>query len=59
MMSTAAETDVPMMPPTRLKVPNFELMAAAVAATTIEVMITILPWSVYSAVEPLLDDGGN
>lgn len=37
-----AETEVPMMPPTRLKAPNFELMADAVAATTMEVTSTIL-----------------
>ncbi len=30
------------MPPTRLKVPNLELMAAVVAATTMDVMITML-----------------
>lgn len=41
-MRKAAETDVPIMPPIVLKVPNFELMAEAVAATIIEVMTTIL-----------------
>ena len=38
----AAETDVPIMPPMRLKESNLEETAAAVAATVIEVMITIL-----------------
>lgn len=44
----AAETEVPIMPPIRLKVSNLEETAAAVAATVIEVMITILcvEWSV-------------
>ena len=38
-----AETEVPMMPLTVPKFSNFELMAEAVVATTMEVMITILP----------------
>lgn len=42
MMRNAAETEVPMIPPTLLKEPNRSETAAAVAATTIEVMITIL-----------------
>ena len=42
MMRKAAETDVPMMPPILLKAPNLELMAEAVAATTMDVMMTIL-----------------
>ena len=37
-----AETEVPMTPPILLKSPNLELMAEAVAATTTEVMMTIL-----------------
>lgn len=37
-----------MIPPTRPKVPNFERMASAVAATTIEVMMTMLLVSVWS-----------
>ena len=42
MMRKAAETDVPMMPPILLNAPNLELMAEAVAATTMDVMMTIL-----------------
>lgn len=38
----AALTDVPMMPPTVLKLPKRFDTAAAVAATTMEVMMTIL-----------------
>lgn len=41
-MRKPAETDVPMMPPILLKAPNLELIAEAVAATTTEVMMTIL-----------------
>ena len=37
-----AETDVPMMPPILLNVPNLELIADAVAATTIDVTTTML-----------------
>ena len=33
---------MPMMPPILLNAPNLELMAEAVAATTTEVMMTIL-----------------
>lgn len=42
MIRKPAETDVPIIPPILLKAPNLELMAEAVAATTIEVTITIL-----------------
>ena len=42
MIRNPADTEVPMIPPVLLKVPNLSLMAEAVAATTIEVMITIL-----------------
>lgn len=42
MIRNAAETEVPMMPPTLLNASNLELMADAVAATTIEVTMTIL-----------------
>lgn len=42
MMRKAAETEVPIMPPTLLKEPKRSETAAAVAATTMEVMITIL-----------------
>ena len=42
MMRKIAETEVPIMPPILLKAPNLELMAEAVAATTIDVMITML-----------------
>ena len=38
----AAETEVPMMLPTVPRCPNLELMAEAVAAITMEVMMTIL-----------------
>jgi len=39
-----AETDVPMMPPMREKLSNLEDTAAAVPATTSEVMITMVEW---------------
>ena len=39
-----AETETPMIPPTRLKSSNFELMADDVAATTSEVIITTVEW---------------
>ena len=42
MMRNVAETDVPMMAPILLNAPNLELMAEAVAATTMDVMMTIL-----------------
>lgn len=38
----AALTEVPMIPPMVLKLSNLDEIAAAVAATTMEVMITIL-----------------
>jgi hypothetical protein len=38
----AALTELPMIPPIVLKLSNFDETAAAVAATTIEVMMTIL-----------------
>ena len=41
-MRKPAETDVPIMSPILLNAPNLELMAEAVAATTTEVMMTIL-----------------
>jgi len=44
----AALTDVPMMPPTVLKLPKRLDTAAAVAATTMEVIMTIL----VSLIEP-------
>lgn len=37
-----AETVLPMMPPTRENAPNLEETAAAVDATTMEVMTTML-----------------
>lgn len=37
-----AETVLPMIPPTREKAPNLDDTAAAVDATTMEVMITML-----------------
>ena len=42
MMRKAAETELPMMPPMVLKAPNLEEIAEAVAATTTDVMMTIL-----------------
>ena len=41
-MRKPAETEVPMMPPILLNAPNLELIAEAVAATTTDVMMTIL-----------------
>lgn len=41
-MRKLADTDVPMMPPMWLKPENRSLMAAAVAATAMEVMTTML-----------------
>ena len=41
-MRKPAETDVPMMPPILLNAPNLALIAEAVAATTTEVIMTIL-----------------
>lgn len=38
----AALTELPMIPPIVLKLSNFDETAAAVAATTMEVMMTIL-----------------
>ena len=38
----AALTELPMIPPIVLKLSNFDETAAAVAATTIDVMMTIL-----------------
>ena len=42
MIRKPAETDVPMIEPILLKAPNLERMADAVAATTMEVIVTIL-----------------
>lgn len=42
MIKKPADTDVPIIPPTRLKAPNLELMAEAVAATTMDVTTTML-----------------
>ena len=42
MIRNAADTEVPMIPPTLLNEPNLELMAEAVAATTTEVITTML-----------------
>ena len=41
-MRKPAETEVPTMPPILLNAPNLELIAEAVAATTMEVTMTIL-----------------
>lgn len=38
----AADTEVPMMPPTREKLSNLSETAEAVPATTMEVMMTML-----------------
>ncbi len=40
-----AETDVPTIPPTLLKVPNLELIADAVPATAMEMIMTTLQMS--------------
>ena len=45
MIRNAADTEVPIMPPTLPKASNLSLMADDVAATTIEVIITILIWT--------------
>lgn len=42
MIRKAADIEVPMMPPTLLNAPNLLLTADAVAATAIDVMITML-----------------
>lgn len=42
MIRKPADTEVPIMEPILLKVPNLELMAEAVAATTMEVIVTML-----------------
>lgn len=41
-IKNAALTELPMIPPIVLKLSNFDETAAAVAATTMEVTITIL-----------------
>lgn len=41
-MRKEAETEVPMMPPTREKVLNLEEMAEAVPATAMDIIITML-----------------
>lgn len=46
MMRNAAETEVPIMPPTFPKASNLSLIADDVAATTIDVIMTILIWTV-------------
>jgi len=42
MIKNPAETDVPIIPPILLNAPNLELIAEAVAATTMEVIMTML-----------------
>jgi len=42
MIRNPAETDVPIIPPILLNAPNLELIAEAVAATTMEVIMTML-----------------
>ena len=42
MIRNPAETEVPIIPPILLKEPNFELIAEAVAATTMDVTTTML-----------------
>ena len=44
------------MPPTRLKVPNLKLMVAAVGATTMDVMITMLLGSINCLIHLQLGD---
>lgn len=47
-----AETEVPMMPPTREKVLNLEEMAEAVPATAMEIIITMLLFFLGGGGEP-------
>lgn len=47
-----AETEVPMMPPTREKVLNLEEMAEAVPATAMEIIITMLLFFLEGGGEP-------
>lgn len=47
-MRKAAETEVPIIPPILLNEPNLSLIAEAVAATTIDVTITILQVILWS-----------
>lgn len=47
-MRKAAETEVPIIPPTLLNELNLSLIAEAVAATTIDVTITILQAILWS-----------
>jgi hypothetical protein len=49
-MRNTAETEDPMIPPTLLKLSNLSLTAAAVAATAIDVTITILESTVSIAI---------
>ncbi len=42
MIRNPAETDVPIIPPILLNAPNLELIAEAVAATAMEVIMTML-----------------
>ncbi len=42
MIKKPADTEVPIIEPILLKAPNLELMAEAVAATTMEVIMTML-----------------
>lgn len=49
-----AETEVPMMPPTREKVLNLEEMAEAVPATAMEIIITMLLFFLGGGVESQL-----
>lgn len=48
-----AETEVPMMPPTREKVLNLEEMAEAVPATAMEIIITMLLFFLGGGGEPV------
>lgn len=54
-IKNAALTEVPMIPPTVLKLSKRSETAAAVAATTTDVMITILNWVRFD----LTFDGGD
>ncbi len=47
-----ADTEVPMMPPTREKVLNLEEMAEAVPATAMEIIITMLLFFLGGGGEP-------
>ena len=56
MIKKDAETELPMMPPTRLNASNLLLMADAVAATTKDVIMTMLKIGKLSASSRAVDE---